>query len=165
MELLKLLNANEVVAQIINFLLLLFLLRVFLWKRVLKFLDERKAKIASEFEYIDKTKGDVEKLKSDFKDKLGEIEDIAKVRIQQAQKEGRAQAEQIKETAHEDAMQIIQAAKSQIKYEIDKAKEKLKEEIIDITIRAAEDVLGEKLTDKRDRNLVENFLNQIDKAA
>ena len=47
MELLKLLSTSEIVAQILGFLLLFFLLRAFAWKRLLALLDERKARISS----------------------------------------------------------------------------------------------------------------------
>ena len=42
-ELLKLLSGSEIVAQIISFLLLFFLLRAFAWKRFLAVLDARRA--------------------------------------------------------------------------------------------------------------------------
>ena len=55
MDLLKLLTAKEIVAQIISFLLLMALLRVFAWKKLLNLLDERRARIASEFKKIEDT--------------------------------------------------------------------------------------------------------------
>jgi F0F1-type ATP synthase membrane subunit b/b' len=56
MELLKLLSGSEIVAQIISFLVLLFILRIFLWDKVLKVLDNRRERIASEFKQIEDTK-------------------------------------------------------------------------------------------------------------
>jgi len=52
MELLKLLSANEIVAQIISFLLVFTLLRIFVWKHFLKILDDRRDRIASELKVI-----------------------------------------------------------------------------------------------------------------
>ncbi len=52
MELLKLLSTNEIVAQVLSFLILLFLLRKFAWKKILKILDERKEKIALELVFF-----------------------------------------------------------------------------------------------------------------
>ena len=56
MELLKLLNPSEIVIQIICFLLLFAFLRIFAWKHVLDLLDERRARIAAEFQKIEETK-------------------------------------------------------------------------------------------------------------
>ena len=38
------LSTNELVAQVISFLILLFLLRIFAWKKMLGFLDQRPMK-------------------------------------------------------------------------------------------------------------------------
>ena len=66
MELLKLLSTSEIVAQILGFLLLFFLLRAFAWKRLLALLDERKARISSEFQKIEETKAALERIKTDY---------------------------------------------------------------------------------------------------
>ena len=65
MGLLELISANEVVAQVISFLILLFLLRIFAWKKILKLLDESKEKILGEFKKIEDTKAEVSGLKAD----------------------------------------------------------------------------------------------------
>ena len=56
MELLKMLSASEVFAQILSFFLLLFLLRKFAWKKILGLLDQRKEKITSDFKEIENNK-------------------------------------------------------------------------------------------------------------
>ena len=60
MELLKLLSTSEIIAQVVNFLLLLILMRVFFWKKVLKLLDERRDRISSQLEHIENTKKEIE---------------------------------------------------------------------------------------------------------
>jgi F-type H+-transporting ATPase subunit b len=164
MELLKLLSASEIVAQIVNFLLLLFILRLFFWKRILKLLDDRKAKIASEFKNIEEAKKGVEDLKAEYDGKLNSIEAIAKVKIQEAVDESKVQAIEIIKKANLEAQKNIDSAKVDIKYEIRKAKEQLKEEIVDLTISAVEGVIKEKLTEADDKKIVEEFLKDIDKA-
>ena len=56
MELLKMLSGNEIVAQILCFFLLLFLLKHFAWKKILDLLDQRKEKISSQLGEIENTK-------------------------------------------------------------------------------------------------------------
>ena len=84
MELLKLLSTNEIVAQVLGFLLLLILLRLFVWKTILDLLDQRKERIASEFRKIDESKAEIEKLKAEYDAKLAVIEDSANRKIQEA---------------------------------------------------------------------------------
>lgn len=162
MELLKLLSASEIFAQIISFLILFFLMRIFVWKKVLKLLDDRKERIAHEFKTIEDTKLELSKLKSDYSDKISTIENTAKIKIQEAVEEGKKITEEIRKKAHEESQDIIEDARANIKYELAKAKEELKNQIIDLTIRATEDVVEEKLTEDSDRKLIGDFLENID---
>ena len=163
MELLKLLSANEIVAQIINFLILLILLRIFFWKRILQLLDDRKARIASEFKNIEDAKKEVEKLKSDFGVKITSIEQIAKARIEEAVEQGSKAAEKIRHDAYVESQKIIESAKAEVKHEVAKAKDELKDKIVDLVIEATENLISERLTEKDDKKIVEDFLGQIDK--
>ncbi len=162
-ELLKLLSTSEIVAQIVNFLLLLFLLRVFFWKKILKLLDERKESIAGEFKNIEDTKVEVEKLKSGYEEKFKTIEETSRMKIKEAVEEGKKIAQSIKDDALSQSQKIIDSAKADIKQEIAKARESLKEEIVNVSMRAVENIIEEKLTPDKDKKLVEKFLEDIDK--
>jgi F-type H+-transporting ATPase subunit b len=163
MELLKLLSANEVIAQVINFLLLLVLMRVFFWKKVLKILDERRDRISSQLEHIEKTKKEVEELKLDYEAQLNSIEDIKNLKIRESVEEGRKEADEIKKEAHINAQRIMDSAESDIKQEVAKAREELKDEIVDLTVKAIENIAGERLSEKNDKKLIEDFLKGLDK--
>jgi len=164
MELLKLLNSSEIVAQIISFLLLLSILRIFVWKKMLQLLDARKEKIASGLKRIEDTSLEVSKLKSAYELKLTLIEEEARAKIHRALEEGKKIREEVRKKAHEEAQDIIEDARTNIKYELSKAKEELKEQIVDLTIKGMENLIGEKMTGDDDRKIVEGFLEQIDKA-
>jgi F-type H+-transporting ATPase subunit b len=163
MELLKLLSASELAAQIISFLLLFFLLRVLMWKRILGVLDERKNRIAAELHNIDDVKSTVEKLKADYEAKVGSAEATGKVKIQEAALEGQRVAEEIKKEAQGQAEKIIENARADTRYELARAKEELKDEIVDLVLKTTEHVIQEKLTPQEDRKVVENFLDRLEK--
>lgn len=162
MELLKLLSASEIVAQIVNFLLLLFILRLFFWKRILKILDERKSRISLELKNIEDAKLQVAGLRSEYEKKLGEIDIEAAGKLKQATEEGKRIVAEMKKEAQLEGQKIIEGARNDIKYEISRAREELKEKIIDLSISAAENAIQEKLTEAGDRRLVKNFLDNID---
>lgn len=163
MELSELLNAKEIIAQIISFLLVLFLLRAFAWKKLLKLLDDRKERIASEFKSIKEAKEDISQLKAEYDTKLSAIEDAARLKIQEAINEGRVIAQEIKEKSQNDAKIILAKAKENIEIEISKAKEELKEKVVDLTISATEHIIREKMTAEKDKKLVSEFLEELDK--
>jgi F-type H+-transporting ATPase subunit b len=162
-ELLKLLSENELIAQIISFLVLFFLLRAFAWKNILGLLDERKEKIASEFRNIEETKASVAGLKKDFEEKIKSIDDIRRVKTQEAILEGQRLREELSKSAKEDAEKILEHARSDIRYEIVKAKEEIKNDVVDLVITTTERVLETRLTEGDDKKIIESFLNKVDK--
>ena len=164
MELLKMLSASEIFAQVLSFFLLLFLLRLFAWKKILGLLDQRKEKIRSEFEKIENSKLEISKLKADYEFKMTAIQEQAEVKIKEAVEEGRKINAQMRKQAHEDAQDIIIDARKQVKYEVSKAQEQLKEKIVDIALGAARSVIQEKLTEDGDRKIVEDFIKDIERA-
>ncbi len=154
-------NLKEIIVQIINFLILFFLLRIFAWKRLLSFLDDRKVKISAEFQRIEDSKEEIAKLKSEYAEKLSSIDNQAKERIKEAIDEGKKISSEIKKGAYLEAQKIMETAKEDIKYELSKAKEELKKDIVDLTMQAAESVIQEKLSEDQDRKLVKNFLDNV----
>ena len=157
------LAGNELVAQIVNFLLLLFILRKFFWKKILQLLDDRKARIAGEFKKIEDTQKEIAQLKSDYEAKMRTIEEAAQQRIHDAIVEARLKAEEIEQRAREDAQKAIEHGSAEIQFQIAKAKEELKQQTIEFTIQAAEHLVEKKFNAEDDKHLVADFIDRIDK--
>jgi F-type H+-transporting ATPase subunit b len=164
MELLKLLSTNEIVAQIISFLILLFLLKAFAWKPMLRILDQRRENIAAELKRIEDQKLEAQKTRVEFEQKLKSIEDIAKARIQDMMGQADKDARAIKDDAHREASRIISKAEADTAYELVKAKEQIKDEVAKLVLGATEMLLEEKITEERDKKLVDEFIDRLDKA-
>lgn len=162
MELLQLLSTSQILAQIISFLVLLFLMRAFVWKKFLKLLDDRKARIISERKETDDARLEVTKVMSEYERRIGAIEVTAKARIEEAVAEGDRIAKEIIDKARLEAEKAGIESREMIEAELKKAREDLKKEIVDITIAIAEKVIMERLTEADDRRLVEDFLNKVD---
>ena len=163
MELLKLLSTSQIVAHIVSFLVLLAILRFFLWKRFLAILDDRRDRIAHELKKIEDAKSDVEKIKADYEEKIALIKDEASQKIKEAMEEARRIAQAIREKAEADSEHMFENAKENIKVEIAKAREELKDKIVELSIDIAGKVIEEKLSEETDKKLVEEFLKGLEK--
>lgn len=163
MGLLKLLNTNELIAQIICFLIFLAIMRVFLWKRFLGIIDKRREAVSSEFKRIEESKEALSRIKNEYETKLAEIDTEAREMMLEASERGRKAADQIIAKAEQDSGKLIEKAKANIKDELAKAKDELKDSVVDLTIKVAEKIIQEKLSEKSDRKLVEDFIEGIDK--
>lgn len=156
------LSASEIIAQILSFFLLLFLMRHFAWKKILGLLDQRREKIRAEFEKIEDAKLQVAGMKADYESRIASIREEAESRIKEAVQEARKITEEIRKSARQEAQDIITDGRKQVAYEIGMAKEQLKDKIVDIALDAARSVIQEKLTETGDRKIVEDFIKEIE---
>lgn len=158
------LSTSEIVAQIISFLLLFFLLRIFAWNKVLALLDARREKIAAEFREIEEVKAEVAKIKADYEAQLAAIDQTAARKIQEAVIAAKQVSEDIRKQAHGEAERIIRSGRESAQFELSKTKEVLKNEIVDLVIKTVKGVIGETLTGEQDERMIEEFLQKIEKA-
>ncbi|MBF0494132.1 MAG: F0F1 ATP synthase subunit B [Candidatus Omnitrophica bacterium] len=163
MEILKLLSTSEIVAQILCFMLVLFLLKKFAWKGILKSLDDRRDRIAAEFKKIEGLHAEVDNMKNDYREKMNEIEKVMREKINEAVLEGKRVASEMREKAQIDGKNIMANAEAEIKQEIAKARGELKRELVDIVIGATEKVIEEKVTDEKEKEMITSFLFKAEK--
>lgn len=155
------LEIGQIVTHIIGFLIAVFLLKKFAWKPLLSILEERRSKIKSEFDNIDKEKQKAQDLFSDYQTKLKEIDSLARVKIQEAAREGQKLANEIKENARKESKEILTKAREEIQRDVDKAKLQLKNDLVKMTIRAVEKLIRERLDEEKDKKLVAEFIDSV----
>ncbi len=157
------LSIQEILTQAAAFVLLVFILKKMAWKPVLQMLEDRRNKIQAGFDQIENTKAEVEKLKRDYENSRARIEEEARLKLQQAIDEGKKVSKELQETARKESRTILDKAKEDIQLEIAKAKVTLRNEIADLTLAATERVLNEKLNDTKDKELVLDFIDNLEK--
>ncbi len=155
------LEIGQIVTHIIGFLIAVFLLKKFAWKPLLSILEQRRSKIKSEFDSIDKEKEKVGDLLSDYQTKLKEIDSLARVKIQEAAREGQKLANEIKENARKESKDILTRAREEIQMDVDKAKVQLKNDLVTMTIRVAEKLIRERLDQEKDKKLIAEFIDAV----
>lgn len=165
MELLKLLSASEVFAQVLCFFLVLVLLKKFFWVNVLRALDDRKAYIEQEIRRAEELKAQTQQLKRDYEEKISSVQQEARKILDETKKEACQAAAEIQKKAYADAETIILNTKVSMQQDLTKVKQALKDELISITLKAAESIIEEKLSEEQDAKLVEEFLKEMDKTA
>jgi F-type H+-transporting ATPase subunit b len=157
------LEIGQIVTQIIGFLLALWILKTFAWKPLLKIMEQRKEKIASEFDHIDKKKVQMEKLVSDYEAKLKDIDNLTRAKILKAASEGQKMAYEIKENARKEAKDFLDKAKDRLQREVDMAKVQLRDDLVEMTLRVTEKILKEKIDQEKDKRLIADFIDELEK--
>ena len=154
---------QEILTHILGFLIILILLRIFAWKPILGLLDERKKRIASEFDNIEKAKQEMAKLREEYEVKLKEIDLEARKRIQEAIAEGQKMAADLQIEAREEAKKVLDRAKENIELEVAKAKVELRDDIVNMAILATEKIINERLDDAKHKELIVEFIEGVEK--
>ena len=156
-------NTTWLIAQIVNFGILFFLLWSLAYKPVLKMLDSRKQKIQESLEYAEKVKRDAADQQKEFERKLEEARREAQAASAAAQQAGEKEREAILAQAREDARKLVEQAKGQIEYERKQMMSDLREEVVQLSLLAAQKVIAQSLDDRAHRQLINDFLAQSDK--
>lgn len=154
---------QQIITHLIGFLITLWILKKFAWGPLLAMMEERRNKIAGEFQKIEEDKAGVEQLADEYKGRLKEIDNERRAKLVGAVNEGKKVAEEIKMDAQDEAKLITSKAKSELERDVAKAKVQLKNDMIKLTIAAAEKIINEKLDDDRHRELIGNFINNVEK--
>ena len=151
-----------VITQLVAFLIVLWVLRKYAWGKLLGLIDERRDRIASEFEEIEKGKEGVETLKAKFEKELADIDTTARARIQEAVSEANDLAASIKEEARKETVALRVKTNQDIEMDLDKANVALRDRMVGAVITATEKLIRERLDSDKHKKLIADFLAEID---
>lgn len=152
-----------IVVQIINFGLLLFLLTKFLYKPILKILDERKKRIAKSLADAQKIEEERVSLKEEKEKELKKAKDEAKEIVSEAKSEAEKERSEILKRVQEETERMVQKAKEQLILEKEKVRQALKTEAVDLALAMAEKLLEEKLARVQQKELMRQSLGLLKK--
>ena len=153
-------NVPGLIAQIINFSLLLALLYFVLYKPILRRLDERSARIQESLEQAELIQQKAEQADQEFQRRLEEGRREAQALVAQAEQAGQRLKEGARQGARQEAEALIERARSQIQLERDEAISELRKQFADLTILAAERVINASLDEEAHRRLVQEVLEE-----
>lgn len=154
---------GEVFVQLIAFLIVFFLLKALAWKPLLKSLEARRQRIKDDLDGIRSSQNEIEQLKADYHTRFDRIQEEARQKLQQAIDDGKRVARELQEGSRREARAILEKAKEDIALEVTKAKITLRNEIADLTIQATEHLLEEKLDETKDKEIVLDFIEDLEK--
>jgi F-type H+-transporting ATPase subunit b len=145
---------------VVNFIILFLLLRLFLYKPVMKMLDERAKRTKDAMELAEATKKEFEEAKVEVQKQIEKGRQEAQAIIAQAMQVGERLKEESRQEATKQAQAIVDRTRSELEAERGKVVENLKREFADIAISAAEKVIKETLDKEKHRKLIEETLQE-----
>ena len=147
--------------QILNFLILLFILAKFAYKPLMKVLDERRARVANDLETAEKTRVEAEALKEQYSKQLAEARTEATAIIDKANKAGQKVHDDYVAQAQAEKDQMMAAAKQNIANEKDQAMTDVRAQVIALATEIAGKVVDQKLNSAADQELVAKTADSV----
>ena len=152
------LNLPQLIAKIVNFFILLFILRLVLYKPVLRMLDERRQRIAEGLNAAEIARAEAAQSQANMQAQLEEARKESQGVIANAQEiANRIQAD-AREQAARDRDAALERARTEIQLERDRAIAELRGEFADITVLAAERVIGQSLDKQAHQRIIDETL-------
>lgn len=142
------------ILQIVAFLILVVLLGKFVYPWLMKSVDERQANIEAAAKAAAKAQEAVEKNKEEVASLLDEARKEAADIVSTAKLEAAELVSASEEKARTSAEQIVAAAHDQIEKDVEQVKKELYNETLELVAMATEKVIGTKLTEKADSDLI-----------
>lgn len=153
-------NLGSLIAQVIAFAILYFVLARYVFPILSKTLDERHSRIQEGIDNAAKAKQDLASAEKRIEAMLND----ARLESQKVIASATTAAERLKSDLETQAQQrvreIEQQASKRIEQQIAKAKSDLRQQVADLAIAAAEKVIGGSMDTTTNRRLVDEFVSQ-----
>ncbi len=155
-------DGKALLFQVINFTLLLVILRFVAYKPILKLLDSRRQRIEESL----RASKEMETMKETWTIQQQEMMQKAQTKIDEAISQGRTQATDIIKTAEEKAAQraekIVEKAQEKVNQDLAKIKDQLKNETVELVAQATEKMINTKLDTASDQALIIKALEAVE---
>lgn len=154
-------NFKSVIVQGIGFIILLFVLKKFLFGKISSLIKERSEGIKSTYAKIEVDKSVAEKMKIDYQVKLAEVETAAAIKIQEAINEGGKLGEGIVKRAQDEAELIRLKAQEGIEQERKKAITEIRDQVVALSMLASSRIIQQSINQQAAETLVDDVIKDM----
>ena len=152
-----------IIAQVINFLILVVLLRAVAYKPVVRLLEQRSNKIQESLDKADADQKAAEATLVQYKQKLQDANVKAQEIVDKAEKIARDEHDATILATKKEIEQMKKNAAEDIQRDRERAAAQLKGDVINISLAAAEKIIAKNIDTKENERLIGEFINQLDK--
>ncbi len=154
----------DLLYRVINFSLLVIILFLVIRKTTIKdFFKNRREEIKMKFEDLKTERQAAEGRYRELERKLKEFEIKKREIIEQFRAEGTAERDKIIAEAKKRAEQIVAQADLTIEREIQGAQDRLRQELVDIAAQRAEEIIANEIRGSDQDQLVNEFIERVEK--
>ena len=154
-------NLWQIIASLLNLVILFLIVKKFLYKPVKKMLESRQNTIDSDYKKAEEAKQQALQDKKTYEEKLSEAKAEADSVIQSAVDMAHSRENEILKEAKSRADGIIREAKADAALEKRKAEEEIKREIIEVSTALTEKMLEREISADDHKQMIDSFIDGI----
>ncbi len=154
-------NLGYLISQIVNFVVLLIILRMFLYKPIVGMLDRRREKIKTDLQEAEQARSQAETAKQEYEKQLEEAREERRSILAQATEQAEKMREEILAKARAEAQELVTKTQDEMEYQRRQALLGAQDQMVDLAIAAAAKVVGESLDEQAHRRLIQGFIAEV----
>ncbi len=147
--------------RVLNFVLFVAVVYKLAGKKIKEFFSGRRQQIGSELEELENRKAKAQSKLEDVEKSIADMESKRQEILDDAKKQGEILRQGILEKAYQDAEKIKQQAKVKADQEMQQMMDSLRSEMAEKIIDSAEKMIVDKLGQKEQDQLIDNYLTKV----
>ena len=155
-------DPGKTVAVIGVFLILFPVIRLFFFDPLHDAIQARTQELERTFAEAEALRSEMTRMKTEYEANLNRTELEAREKIQAQVREAQALKQSLMAEANQVKDQMIAQAQEEIARERDRVMNELRIEVVNLTLGATERILGENVSDARNRQLVQEFIEKAE---
>lgn len=148
-------------AQIVNFIILLVLLKKLLFDRIVTAMDKREKRIASRLEEAEQKKAEAENERQSYENKIAEMEQKRETLIQEAHDEAEEEKKKLKRSAREEIETLREEWRQSLQNEKNQFFKELRKKTGKQVYQIARKLLADLADQEMEKQMISAFLHQM----
>ncbi len=159
------LDLGKTITNIGVFLLFIPVINMYFYVPLKEAMDARNHELESTFTEAEQLRVQMQTLKSDYEARLIKTEAEARETIQNQIKEAQNLRQQLMSEAADRADALIRSAQAEIEQEKNQTIATIRTHVVDLTLAAAQKVIGENMDSEKNRRLIAEFIETVEVAS
>ena len=152
---------KSLIVQVINFLILLFILKRLLYKPFLAKMEERTQAIQKSLDEAQAARAQAARQQEENETRLRTAHAEAAAIRAQAMKEASEEQKRLVEAARAESQRLVEGAMAQMDADVRRAREELRREVADLATAVAEKLVRRSLRDEDHRRIVAEAITKV----
>ena len=156
------LTLGTILAQMLNFFILVWILARFAYKPLVSMMQERKERIAKDLADAEAARNEAEQFKADYAAQIANARQEAQQIVEKAVQQAEATTREQLVAAREQIEREKERARQDIVNERDRAMNNLRNEVISLSVAMATKVVAKDMDSETNTKLIEDAIAKLD---